>query len=393
MTRLRVLQIVDNLGMGGAETWLIALLRLWKDDPGAPHIEFLATGTTPGALEGEARDLGAHIHHLRYSQARLVPFTAAFRRLLCVGHYDALHDHQDYASGWHFMLAGGTAPKVLVTHVHNPAYQVAENYSRSLRHALTGRIGMAMIARYATYIAGTSRQVISEHGFDAPVFHHIPKIALHCGFDPDPFAADRETARADVRREFGWSEDVRIALFAGRIDVSPDPDHARNHKNSGFALSIALAACAGDPDLAVLFAGPPSPATPILNARITAAGLSDRIILLGIRRDMPRLMRGSDALLFPSRSEGLGMVAVEAQSAGLPVLASTEVPRECVVVPELVTFMDVRDGALSWAQALTRIAASPRFSRDPQALIVASDFAIRNSAARLAALYAGRLMV
>ena len=358
MSRIRVLQVVDNLGMGGAETWLLALLRHWKDNPEAPQIEFLATSGQSGYYDEEARKLGAPIHYLRYSQSRLIPFARAFRRLLRARNFAAVHDHQDYASGWHFSLAGSALPPVALTHVHNPAYQVAENYGRGLRRRLTGHLGKAMVARHATQILGTSRQAITEHGFDAPAFSHIPKLAVHCGFDPAPFALDQASARCEVRAEFGWSQEARIALFAGRIDVSPDPGHARNHKNSGLAVAIAIAACRLDSGLRVLFAGNPSPATTILQQRIAAAGLSDRIRLLGVRRDIPRLMRGGDVLLFPSRSEGLGMVAVEAQAAGMPVLASTEVPRECVIVPEMVTFMDLDEGVDAWAQALLRLAAA-----------------------------------
>ena len=250
---------------------------------------------------------------------------------------------------------------------------------------------MAMIARHATYVAGTSRQAVTEHGFDAAFFDHIPKLAAHCGFDHAPFAIDSTASRAQVRAEFGWEARVRIALFAGRVDVGSDPGHVRNHKNSGLAVSIAIAACRIDPNLHFIFAGPPSSASPILEGRIAEAGLSSRILLLGVRRDIARLMRGADALLFPSRHEGLGMVAVEAQAAGLPVLASTGVPLECVVVPELVKFMDVNSGIEPWADELICLAAAPRYAGDANALVAESPFGIEKSASRLAALYSGRL--
>ena len=100
-------------------------------------------------------------------------------------------------------------------------------------------------------------------------------------------------------------------------------------------------------------------------------------------------MRGADALLFPSRSEGLGMVAVEAQAAGMPVLASTAVPGECVVVPEMVTFMNLDSGVDAWAQALVRLAAAPRYVGNANALVANSHFSIEHSTAQLAKLYAG----
>src|SRR5262249_37210303 len=156
--------------------------------------------------------------------------------------YDAIHDHQDYASGWHFLMGAGALPPVRVTHVHNPAYQIRNNYGVTLRRRVTARIGKALVALGATHITATSRQIIPEYGFNAPRFSHLPKGALHCGFDTDRFAIDRAAARASVRQEFGWPEEVRIVLFAGRIDQSPDYGHAQNHKNSAFATSVAISA-------------------------------------------------------------------------------------------------------------------------------------------------------
>ncbi|MEJ8572823.1 glycosyltransferase [Microbaculum marinum] len=386
---MKVLQIVDNLGMGGAEVWLVALLRHWQDQDDGPQVHFLATGGQEGVLDDAARSLGAKIHYLRYSQARLPVFARAFRRLLEEGRYDAIHDHQDYASGWHFALGTGLLPPVRITHVHNPVYQVQENYGNGLRKRLTGAVGKRFVAHYATYIAGTSRQAISEHGFDAPAFDRVPKGPVYCGFDTGQFSGHRPAARASVRQEFGWQQRTRIVLFAGRIDVSPRQDHPRAHKNSGFAASIAIEACRRDPDLHVLFAGSPSAGTPILEGRIAEASLSGRIRLLGVRADVPRLMLASEVLLFPSRGEGLGMVAVEAQAAGTPVLASTAVPRECVVVPELVTFLDLDAGVDRWATDLLRLARSEACRGGANAAVSESAFAISNSARTLVALYAG----
>ena len=55
---IRVLQIIDSLGMGGAETWLMEVLRLWSKN-GVGKIDFLATSGNPGIFDEEARRLGA----------------------------------------------------------------------------------------------------------------------------------------------------------------------------------------------------------------------------------------------------------------------------------------------------------------------------------------------
>ncbi len=386
-TQLKVLQLIDGLGMGGAETWLMELVRYWRAEGRPITTHFLATGGRPALFDDEARALGASIFYLRYGRRDLLSFTAGFRRILRSGRYDALHDHQDYASGWHYLMGLGALPPVRVTHVHNPAYQILSNYGVTPGRRLAARAGKQLAARYATHIAGTSRAAIAAYGFDAPAFASLPKAALYCGFDPGRFLAS-PAARASVRGEFGWPTDSAVVLFAGRFDVSPDPAHPQAHKNAGFAVDVAIAAARASGGVRFIFAGPFSAATPILRARIEAAGFGDRIAFAGVRKDIERLMAGADALLFPSRAEGLGMVAVEAQAAGLPVLASTEVPRECVVIPDLVRFDSLGDGPAAWSARLLAALGRPRM--DPTAAndrVAVSPFAIAHSAAALERLY------
>ncbi|HVM99026.1 MAG TPA: glycosyltransferase [Caulobacteraceae bacterium] len=383
---LRVLHLVDRLGVGGAETWLVELLRLWGSQ-GRVRMDVLATSGEEGVFDAEARALGANIFYLRYGRRDLATFARGFRQLLREGGYDAVHDHQDYASGWHFLLGGGALPAIRVTHVHNPAYQIRSNYGVTWRRRLTAAAGRRLVARHATHVVGTSSTALTDYGFDAPPFAAIPKAALHCGLDPARFRRDH-SASAAVRAEFGWPADTSLILFAGRFDVSPDLGHAQNHKNSGFAVDVAIAAAEADPRVRFVFAGEPSCAAPTLLDRIVAARAADRIAFAGVRHDMGRLMSAADALLFPSRAEGLGMAAVEAQAAGLPVLASDDVPREAVVIPELVRFERVEAGVRTWRDALLSLVRAPRIDADvANRRVAASEFSIETSAARLERLY------
>jgi glycosyltransferase involved in cell wall biosynthesis len=387
---LKVLHLVDNLGMGGAETWLLSLLRHWRLQEDAPQNDFLATGGAPGIYDEEARALGARIFYLPYRRSSLPRFIRGFRALLAAEGYDAIHDHQDYASGWHYLIGAGRLPPVRVTHVHNPAYQIVENYGVTPLRRLTGRIGRELVNRYASHIAGTSRQILTEYGFDAPAFRGTPRFALHCGFETARFSGDHAAARQAVRAEFGWPADARIVLFVGRIDRSPDPGQPQNHKNSGHAVAVGIECARRDAHVRLLFAGRTGPALPALQQRVDAAGLRDRFAFAGIRRDVERLMLASDVLLFPSRAEGLGMVAVEAQAAGLPVAASTAVPRECVVVPELVRFIDLAEPTAAWADQVLQLASARADGPGPNARVAASPFSIVNSARALVDLYSGR---
>jgi glycosyltransferase involved in cell wall biosynthesis len=61
---------------------------------------------------------------------------------------------------------------------------------------------------------------------------------------------------------------------------------------------------------------------PELRSRAENAGLTDRVLFLGWREDVPDLLHAFDIFVFPSLSEGMGRGLVEAMAAGLPVVAT-----------------------------------------------------------------------
>jgi glycosyltransferase involved in cell wall biosynthesis len=391
MTGLRVLQVVDTLGMGGAETWLMEVLRRWSRD-GTGRLDFLITSGNQGVFDEEAYRLGARLHYVRYGRRQLSRFAGAVRGILRDGAYHAIHDHQGYVSGWHFLLASPALPPIRVTHVHNAAYQLRTYYGVTPLRRATASIGMRLVARYATHVAGTSREVLRESGFDEPRFQSIRRGALYCGFDPARFLGDRDKARANLLQEFGWPADARVVLIAGRLDEFATIGHPLNQKNTGFAVAVGLECIRRNGSIRMLFAGASSEARNALEQQIAAAGFAGKIVFAGVRNDLPAIMLASDALLFPSRGEGLGMVAVEAQAAGLPVLASQAVPREAVVVPGLMEFKNVAEGTTSWANSVLDLVARERDVARANELVGASAFGIEQSSRALQSLYgAGEL--
>ena len=65
-------------------------------------------------------------------------------------------------------------------------------------------------------------------------------------------------------------------------------------------------------------------------------------------------MQAMDAFLFPSRYEGLGIVAVEAQAAGLPTIISDTIP-EAVCLTDLVRVCPINHGIQAWEDAVYEI--------------------------------------
>lgn len=86
--------------------------------------------------------------------------------------------------------------------------------------------------------------------------------------------------------------------------------------------------------------------------RINTLELEDSIRLWGRRNDVAYLMQAMDIIMLPSLYEGLSIVAVEAQAAGLTVYASDSISEEHRIT-NLVHFLPLASGASAWAKEIT----------------------------------------
>ena len=387
----RILHVISVLSVGGVEVWLIELLRHMRSlaDEGreVEQFDILMTGGARGELDDLAASLGANLHYLRFSRRHFLTFAKAFRRLLANGRYSAIHDHQDLAAGWHLLAAVGTLPRLRIVHVHNaPARLRAAGRTRTRRFLLN--LSGGAIKRHGTHVLGTSSQVLREYGFVPHSFPHQRIQTLHCGFDVSRFTTAHEDANESLCAELGWNPGARIALFVGRLEGFDDSNPGWNGKNPEFALRVAKAAIDDGSDMRFVMVGGGETVRSALEADLRKSGHADRIRLVGKRNDVPRIMAGSHVLLFPSLEEGLGMVAVEAQAAGLRVIASDTVSREASVIDHLVTFLPLSDGVPAWARHLSEAISAPRFdSTEANRRVSESPYSIEESYAQLHALY------
>ena len=98
-----------------------------------------------------------------------------------------------------------------------------------------------------------------------------------------------------------------------------------------------------------------------LHALVAAHGLTEAVHFVGPqpRERLADLMRGARIVLVPSHSETFGLVALEAESCGTPVIASAAGGlREAVVHGETGQLMDSRRPE-DWGTAITRLLAKP----------------------------------
>lgn len=147
-----------------------------------------------------------------------------------------------------------------------------------------------------------------------PAFHTIPNatgIADHpdAGIDP-------QTARETLFREWNLSPQARYVLLTGR--VSPGKGH-------DLMVEAWGRLCERYPRHHLVFAGNVEQKPEFVRAlrkSVQRLGLESRVHFLGFRNDVPRIIRGADVQVVPSRNEAFGLVVIEAMALGTPVLGS-----------------------------------------------------------------------
>lgn len=83
-------------------------------------------------------------------------------------------------------------------------------------------------------------------------------------------------------------------------------------------------------------------------------GIEDAVYFLGRRSDVDCLMQAMDAFLLPSNFEGLGIVAVEAEYAGLPCFMSDVIPEEVIITQECY-FLSLDEEPKRWAEEIMKV--------------------------------------
>jgi len=91
-----------------------------------------------------------------------------------------------------------------------------------------------------------------------------------------------------------------------------------------------------------------------IEKKVNKLGLSNSVVFTGTRNDVSDLLQAMDIFVFPSKFEGLGIVAVEAQASGLKTIVSDKVPEE-VGFTNLFFSIELKKSAVEWANEIYKL--------------------------------------
>ena len=360
---------------GGIETWLMHVLR--RVDPVDYHMDFLVHSTEHAQYDDEIRDSGSLV--IPCLNTKFPPqYARNFRSVIReYGPYDVLHSHVHHYSGFVLFLGHSVGVPTLIAHCHNDN-RLAEEQAGLPRHMYL-TLMERMVSRYADYGLAASKKAAQD--LFGLAWADDPRWRLlYCGIDLEPF---KQTVNPrQVRAELDIPENVFVIGNVGRFV---------EQKNHAFIIDIASEVAKEAADTRFLLVGD-GPLRPAIERKVESLGLKDKVIFAGIQRDVPRLMLGAmDAFLLPSSHEGLPLVLMEAQAAGLPCIFSDNISEEADIVKHLVKRLPVDGSAATWAAAILNLRRNRPKSKDPKAITVVehSAFNIISSAEKLMRVYEG----
>ena len=306
---IRVLHLITWLVHGGIEKWLLEMTRATPRSRCV--MDFCCKGPAVGWRAGVARDLGATVWHCPLRPPG-IGFIRRLKQILSEGRYDVLHVHLDAHSGLPVYVARSVGLPVIVT-FHNTYFAPAVWWMklplmRNLR-ALYANRSVQYAVKHATLVTGVSRGVLES------VYRpHAPdpqrSRVLYLGsVTPAPQSGEQ---RAALRQTIGVPPTAPVVLHVASF--SP----AKNHAG---LLRIFQKIAAAVPGSHLVMVGDGVLRTSIEES-VKQYPFRDRLHFLGARDDVPALMQASDIFLFPSLHEGFGIVLIEAQAAGLPIVAA-----------------------------------------------------------------------
>ncbi len=142
-------------------------------------------------------------------------------------------------------------------------------------------------------------------------------VVIHNGIDFKRFT-NIQDSKEDIRKELGIPQDAYVIGHVGRFS---------DQKNHHLIIDAFNETSKKNDKAFLLLVGSGPLKEEIIN-KVNSFGLSNKVLFLEHRTDIPQIMKAMDVFFFPSKFEGLGIVLIEAQVVGLPCVVSNQIPHE-----------------------------------------------------------------
>lgn len=326
----RVLHVVDSMGMGGIQSFIMNVYRTINKDE--YQFDFLLNRHVENSYEKEITELGGSIYFVPSRHKGILKNRIALNDFF-MNHpeYTTIHMHESSLSYIEPLIQAKKNGRYAIIHSHSTGV------NNSIIHRILHEINKKRIHKYADCCiacGGLAREWMYGH---TKVFDQ--SIIITNGIDIKKYAYDNET-REKYRKEFGL-EGKYVIGHIGRFN---------RVKNHDFLIDIfsevlkirneAVLMLVGDGDL-----------RNEITEKVNNLGLNEKVLFLGARKDISSILQAIDVLVLPSFYEGFPVTVVEAEAAGVPVVMSDVITDEVMNKSNIIK-SSLKASASKWAEKI-----------------------------------------
>ncbi|WP_226670494.1 glycosyltransferase family 1 protein [Metabacillus litoralis] len=329
---IRILQVFAQMNRGGAETMIMNLYR--NIDRSLIQFDFIVHTEDKCAFDDEIKNLGGRIFRIPAYNGK---------------------NHMIYKKKWKCFFDDHPEYKIVHGHVRSTAYiylKIAKKY------------GIVTVAHSHSTSSGNGVPAIIKNIFQYPI-RYVADHFLACSKEAGEWLFGNKTCRksnfhilknAISTKDFVFNTELREKrrkeFELGDKFVVGHVGRFNNPKNHDFIVDIFKAVHEKHSNSVLMLIGE-GDLRQSIEKKVNDLGLTDHVIFAGVRSDIPELLQAIDIFLFPSLYEGLGIVVIEAQTAGLQCLVSKGVPKE-VSITNLVEFISLKKRSCEWADVVLK---------------------------------------
>lgn len=320
---------------GGIESFLYNILI--NMDNTRSQVDIIVTKMGESIFTQPLKEHGIRFYELSGCRHSIIKNQKCLMMFLKENKYDVIHLNVFQGVSLRYLrIAQIAGIPIRIAHSHNT--DLRQSSTRLLK-MLLHRIAVNKYTQYATELWACSESaakfMFSTAELSRRKYQFIPN-----GIDTKRFQFDAEE-RISVRKKLGLQDDLVIGNV-GRLCYQ---------KNQMFLLDVFAEVCRRHPQSRLLLVGD-GETKEALMYKASRLKVSDKVIFYGVSDCVEKLFLAMDVFVFPSKFEGLGIVALEAQASGLPTICSSHVPDEACVMNKLCYKLSLLDGVKSWSDAI-----------------------------------------
>ena len=362
---LRVLHSVSNMARAGIETMLMNYYR--EMDRSQIQFDFLANKPVPGEYDGEIRDMGGRV----FVSPGLNPLHFPRYRGFVAGLLQSnpeikiVHAHNEAMGYYALKSAKDAGIRVRIAHAHNT--KIIRDYKYPLK----------MVCKQLLPGAATDYW---SCGRDAGIYYYGEKrwnasgFTLHNAIDVSRFAF-RQEEREALRKRHGL-ENCCVIGHVGRFNLQ------KNHSRL-LDIFAEIAKTVPEARLALIGVGELEQSA---KEKARSLGIQDKTLFLGQMSDVSKWYKAMDCFVLPSLFEGLPVVGIEAQAAGLPCVFSDRVTDEVLFSPG-ARRVPLRAEDAEWAREIMTAIRAEKDRTQGMEIVRKAGYDIHTEARKLQEIY------